>query len=983
MPTDPTNDRAQVQVAKQGSGNGGMEQSASADLEQKVQTPRSARKKKAMSVIQPSFHESKADSPRKEAYVPGSAIMAAFGSGSLSRNRKHHSFIGPAQIAPDSPSEAVAKRQAFRAAAVEVVDGGDGVVAAMVVEPSLGSAGVEVASTGGVVSSKIKQKIEQLKSGKDPKPLPLKTLMREGSEHSHLASIELLTDRAIAKKNKLYFEQSSEANSRQPSRPSSRAVSRSGTSTSVPDLAGAGDEESPVPSALPEPVPIIMRDAPAPTNHRRSSTSPIPMGSQPIYPKAESPESASNDVITPKSTALGSNKALNRLSKSVEFFGFGAKSKKAAKPEDADMSPKTDTATTTGATGSQPALNSSGSAVGMRKKKGANSNMSLNSTLSAGAQSTASIDSVAERGAAGTPSGGNGGAGGGSPVGMLHSSTARRSSKNFKEWYSHFLQESLRRVENHITETEFPDYISLATVFGKKAAAIDTADRILWSDQPRNDIIKYRILNVFKDTKLDTVQYDATNAAGVEFITSGKPLDLLDALIFPLNQDQSYAEVFLATYRFFMPSSKVLDGLIEWYNVDVDEDCTPTEEQFLKRNRKYIQARAAKILLMWIKNHWQDFHDDKPLLAELMGFVEQRLSWYTTQYIPPFSNKRTSLIQELNKPWAMQWEPAEFAIQLTLLDHFHFRQVRPDSYLHVLQSPVPRVGGAQNVALKVILEYVYWFKLVSSYAASLIMREDTPRKKAHAIKKLIKIAKETRGLNNYNTTFALMQGLKRPAVARLNQAWEQISSKHLDTFRDLDALMDPTGGHANYWSELKLVRPPAIPYFAAYIHDLVEINDETPTFLTDAPDLPPPSPTKTIDSTVSAVTNDTFTSSNTSAGHSSAFTPSSYTASVDEPNMFRVVNFQKYYDLYSIVAEMELFRNTGYRELVGPNGEQDQSTTVLNHIKNWAAAYMVDDAVLDNMEGGVWQQALQGEGRNRAGGSSGAVASPTTLNRIR
>jgi hypothetical protein len=100
------------------------------------------------------------------------------------------------------------------------------------------------------------------------------------------------------------------------------------------------------------------------------------------------------------------------------------------------------------------------------------------------------------------------------------------------------------------------------------------------------------------------------------------PLDLLDSLIFPLQQDMIYSKTFLATYRLYLPAQRVLDTLIEWYNVDLYEDCTLAEELFLKRNRKQIQSRAVKVLVIWINNHWQDFASDAEIFQELMEFVD-------------------------------------------------------------------------------------------------------------------------------------------------------------------------------------------------------------------------------------------------------------------------------------------------------------------------------------------------------------------------
>ena len=152
-----------------------------------------------------------------------------------------------------------------------------------------------------------------------------------------------------------------------------------------------------------------------------------------------------------------------------------------------------------------------------------------------------------------------------------------------------------------------------------------------------NDEIKFRILENFHDGKLETLKY-MTRSGSNDFVQSGPLESLIDALIFPLNQgicifishnylmrsnlDDTYAEVFLATYRFFVPASEVLTSLIEWFNIEIDDrNCTYEQEVYFKKNKKLFQTRSIKTLTLWIKNHWHDFHSDDNLLLELLSFI--------------------------------------------------------------------------------------------------------------------------------------------------------------------------------------------------------------------------------------------------------------------------------------------------------------------------------------------------------------------------
>lgn len=82
-----------------------------------------------------------------------------------------------------------------------------------------------------------------------------------------------------------------------------------------------------------------------------------------------------------------------------------------------------------------------------------------------------------------------------------------------------------------------------------------------------------------------------------------------------------YAEIFLASYRFFMPAQEVLDGLIGWYNCEADEEETTGSSIFVKIKKKSIMARSIKVLITWIRNHYWDFHENDRLHASLDNFM--------------------------------------------------------------------------------------------------------------------------------------------------------------------------------------------------------------------------------------------------------------------------------------------------------------------------------------------------------------------------
>ena len=198
-----------------------------------------------------------------------------------------------------------------------------------------------------------------------------------------------------------------------------------------------------------------------------------------------------------------------------------------------------------------------------------------------------------------------------------------------------------------------------------------------------------------------------------------------------------YTEIFLATYRFFYSPTHLLGDLIAWFKLEApSQEVSQEEKELFIEIKKNVQSRVLKIILTWIKSHWHDFHINKNLIESITTFTndlietnfsdsqkitqamrEQRLSWYTTQYIP-LGGQRGRRINGGEGSWALNWQPDEFANQLTTIEMFLLSQMRSDSYLHLMRSKVPKAGGGNNVALKVVLESIFWFRMVCFYFPS-------------------------------------------------------------------------------------------------------------------------------------------------------------------------------------------------------------------------------------------------------------------------
>ncbi|KAI8905115.1 hypothetical protein EDD86DRAFT_194277 [Gorgonomyces haynaldii] len=132
---------------------------------------------------------------------------------------------------------------------------------------------------------------------------------------------------------------------------------------------------------------------------------------------------------------------------------------------------------------------------------------------------------------------------------------------------------------------------------------------------------------------------------------------------------------------------------------------------------------------------------------------------------------------------------------------------------------------------------------------------------------------------------SIMYGLKRPTVLIWTGAWEVVPQKYMDLFRELDVIMNERNGFEGYWNAVHAIEPPAVPLLAPYMHQLF----------------------------------DTWTN-----------TPLSYDDDDLDLKQKRI-NFRKFYDMYSIAAELETLRLSSYNSIL--KGNRETNNLLVNHIR--------------------------------------------------
>ena len=212
--------------------------------------------------------------------------------------------------------------------------------------------------------------------------------------------------------------------------------------------------------------------------------------------------------------------------------------------------------------------------------------------------------------------------------------------------------------------------------------------------------------------------------------------------------------------------------------------------------------------------------------------LAQRLRLATRYYI-----KNVSLSQQL-VPEEMSGEllkesnvsllhltASETATQLMVEDFTIFRQIEQTEYVdHIFQ--IKSKFGTENLD-----KFSNLVNKETLWVVSELVRENNVTKRSKMVKHFIKISKQCRENQNYNSMFAIVSGLNHPAVLRLKQTWERVPDRYSKFLSDLNLIMDPSRNFSRYRNLIKsdTVKPPLIPVYPMVSKDLtfIDIGNKT------------------------------------------------------------------------------------------------------------------------------------------------------------
>lgn len=168
----------------------------------------------------------------------------------------------------------------------------------------------------------------------------------------------------------------------------------------------------------------------------------------------------------------------------------------------------------------------------------------------------------------------------------------------------------------------------------------------------------------------------------------------------------------------------------------------------------------------------------------------------------------------------LQLNPVEVSTQLMVEDFTIFRQIEATEYVEDLFEIKSKYGTPNLSTFSALVNREMMWVVTE------IVSELSIHKRMRVIKQFIKIARQCKETQNFNSMFAIISGLGHGSVSRLKSTWEKIPSKYQRLFTEMQQLMDPSRNMSRYRNLVNSenVQPPIIPFYPVVKKDLTFIH---------------------------------------------------------------------------------------------------------------------------------------------------------------
>lgn len=312
---------------------------------------------------------------------------------------------------------------------------------------------------------------------------------------------------------------------------------------------------------------------------------------------------------------------------------------------------------------------------------------------------------------------------------------------------------------------------------------------------------------------------------------------------------QEYYPAFLLTYQSFSTPEKLLQKLVQRFNVP-QQSSSSGQGQQAQLNPAIIRGRVCNIMRKWIEEFPSDF--DAKLNLQMKQFLDYAASTpATAKTVATVSNSFQKMLAEnkaqkktqrgveppepiipmnfFSKRWD-EWHPMELdeeeiARQLSLMDWEYFSKIKPTELLNQAWSKPKLKHRAPNV-----LAFIAQFNRTSTWAATEILSAPNIRERVKVVTKLIKISEKLTQMNNFNSLMSISAALNCSSVSRLKHTFAELPPNAAKGKKDIDELVTSDGNFKILRQRIADINPattPCIPYLGYVLSDLT-FTDENP-----------------------------------------------------------------------------------------------------------------------------------------------------------
>ncbi|NXG61103.1 RGL1 protein, partial [Hemiprocne comata] len=301
------------------------------------------------------------------------------------------------------------------------------------------------------------------------------------------------------------------------------------------------------------------------------------------------------------------------------------------------------------------------------------------------------------------------------------------------------------------------------------------------------------------------------------------------------DNDFTYINIFLSTYRAFASTKGVLELLLDKYgNLEISS-CEEVESENSSESKTVLRIAIASIIHTWLEQCSEDFREppDYSCLLKLLDYLKRNMPGSGPErraqnLLEQFQNEELEMDDGFyyHSPCNLDGEEElesssseDFSLfqedlvaeQLTYMDAKLFKKVVP---YHCLGSIWSHRDKEENKHLvPTIRATISQFNAVTKCVLSTILKtkELKTQQRAKIIEKWIHVAHECRILKNFSSLRAIISALQSNSIYRLKKTWACVSKDVVLMFEELS---DIFSDHDNYLTTRELLMKEATSKFA-------------------------------------------------------------------------------------------------------------------------------------------------------------------------